>query len=490
MRAIGKIKTVYFLLTAIVLLMIVAADLKAGVLVAHTRVQRVSLPDTTISVEIARQINDIQNGDGLYYPKSVARFYADNRFESIWVKTGTNLKPTWEAMLIIDCVLQFGLEHSDYHPDELLYPTLHAMLDTPANFSNARKARFDIMLTDALINLMNHLHHGKLNPVFTADKIDADTLANFRAEAALANALHQNDFMASILSVQPKIQEYVKLQNHLRLLTGQYIDDCYEVPDGQVRQIAINMERLRWINSGENAYVHINIPSFTLKFHQPDTVYQFKVIVGKPATQTPVLQSNIAYFTTAPDWKVPAKIFAKEILPKAQKDNSYLERNQFAIYNNKGTYIVPAIAALRQIQQNPGGYYIRQSSGCDNSLGLIMFRFQNPYSVYLHDTPEKKLFARDARALSHGCIRVENAGKLADIMLKYDGSGKSIPIVHNAMNAYKTKTFTLKTAVPIKITYLTCEVNEGELITYTDIYKKDQALEMALYNVTDPLAMK
>ncbi|WP_158534882.1 L,D-transpeptidase scaffold domain-containing protein [Mucilaginibacter hurinus] len=468
-----------------------APELKAAPLATINSQSGQPINDTAISAEITKLTGNSGKSGLLYFPNSVKRFYAGNKFKPAWLKGAKNLKLTWEAMLVLDCVLQFGLAHSDYHPAELSYPKLHAMVDTPANFSDSEKARFDIMLTDALLTLMNHLHYGKLNPVFTANKIDNGVAATgFKAENTLTNALATGNIMKTIANVQPKLPEYFKLQNHLRLLNGQYLDDCYDIPEKDVRLVTINMERLRWINADHDAYIHINIPSFVLRFYQPDTVYQFKVIVGKPATPTPVLQSEVSYFTTAPDWKVPARIFAKELLPKAIKDNTFLERNQFAIYNNKGALIVPTVETLKQIQKAPGIYYARQSSGCDNSLGLIVFRFKNAYSVYLHDTPEKKLFERGQRAFSHGCIRVENAGKLAELILHRDGAGNKIPQVRTAMNTYQTKTFTLKRPIPIEITYITCEVKDGELITYQDIYNKDKALEMALYNVTDTLAMK
>jgi murein L,D-transpeptidase YcbB/YkuD len=236
-----------------------------------------------------------------------------------------------------------------------------------------------------------------------------------------------------------------------------------------------------------NNYIHINIPSYTLMFHQPDTTYQFKVIVGKPGNPTPTLSSEIKYFTTAPEWNVPAKIFRKELLPKAMRILDYLENNNYSIYNKKGEYITPSRANLKQIILNSAGYYATQSSGCDNALGQVVFRFANPFNVYLHDTAEKQLFDKKDRAFSHGCIRVEQAVKLADLILTNDGSASKINAVHQAAAAYKKQSFTLKNALPIRITYLTCIVDEGVLTKFKDVYDLDNSLEMALYGVELPL---
>jgi len=425
----------------------------------------------------------------VYYPASVLRFYQRNGFQPVWVNTGKNPKQTWEAMLMLDCVLQFGLSHDDYHPKDLSYDLLHKILEKPLIISDAEKAKYDVLLTDAVITFMNHLHYGKLNPDFTADKIDAGIRGGFNADEFLVTAMLQNDFMKAVISVQPKLKAYADLQYQMHLLEGVYQGDCYDIPDSTVRRIAINMDRLRWAAIHESAWIQVNIPSYSLKFQQADTSYQFKVVVGKPDWPTPTLNSAIGYFTTAPEWKVPKKIFETEILPKALKDPAYLANSQLSIYDEKGNYIAPGREALLKIKQKPGRYAARQSSGCDNSMGLIVFRFPNVYDIYLHDSPEQQLFKEQDRDFSHGCIRVEQAEKLADLILLQDSAQNLIANVHKAMKRYKTQTFTLKKPVPIKVTYLTCEMQHGVVVVYKDIYGLDKRLEMALYNVTDPLAL-
>jgi murein L,D-transpeptidase YcbB/YkuD len=401
----------------------------------------------------------------------------------LWINPQGAEGEAWQAMLLIDCVRQFGLSHADYHPKELLYDQLHDILDASKKVSIAKQARFEIMLTDAIVTFINHLHYGKLNPYITTAQIDAGNVNGFSPEAALMTALVRKDFMAEISKVQPKSKEYNDLQYHMRQLTGLYQGDCYEIPEADIRQMAINMERLRWANIDGNNYIHINIPSYTLMFHQPDTTYQFKVIVGKPGNPTPTLASEIKYFTTAPEWNVPSNIFRKELLPKAIRNVNYLADNNISIFTKNGLYVQVTTAKLKLISENPAGYFARQSSGCDNALGQVVFRFDNPFSVYLHDTPEPQLFAKKDRAFSHGCIRVEQALKLADLVLVNDRSADKIKAMQQAAAAYKKQSFTLKTALPIKITYLTCIVNEGVLTKFKDVYDLDKSLEMALYGV-------
>ena len=482
----GKILTILTAIIALLLGSFTKSNASGNISLLGHRYEK----DTSVSAFIHQYLDENKNSLKLYYPNSVKRFYESNNTEAAWVKEQSNPKQTWEAMLLLDCVLQYGLAHEDYHPQELLYDPLHTMLEEPGKIGNTRKAQFDILLTDALITFMNNLHYGKLNPAYTTDKIDDGTDMPFHAETALLAAKQQNDFMTAVVNVQPKSKLYAAMQDRMRLLKGQYQEDCYVIPESEVRKIAINMERLRWAEIDGDTYIQVNIPSYLLKFYQPDTVYEFKVVVGKPLAQTPSLNSSITYFTTFPEWKVPQKIFIKELLPKALKDTGYLDNNHFTIYDRNGNYVKTVHARLLQVKKHPDQYYARQSSGCDNALGNIVFRFANIYDIYLHDTPEQQLFKKEERAFSHSCVRVERAQALAVLLLKYNNDNSKIALLNKAVRSRLTRNISLKKPVPIKITYLTCEVKEGAMITYNDIYNLDKSLEMALYHTTQTITMK
>jgi murein L,D-transpeptidase YcbB/YkuD len=372
-----------------------------------------------------------------------------------------------------------------------MYDKLHAITETPDKVSDEQKARFDIMLTDAMITMLNNLHYGKLNPNYGQLVLDNGQGLPFNAEKELRAILLQPDFKTGVLNVQPRTKTYADLQYKMRQLKGQYDGDCYSVPEETVRKVAINMERLRWAGLDDSvAYVQVNIPSFKLTYHLPDAERVFKVIVGSAANPTPVLKSSITHFSTAPEWKVPNSIFTKEIMPKAINNPAYLDQNDMTIYDANGAIEKPTHETLLQIQKAPKGYYASQASGCDNALGLLVFRFKNIYSVYLHDTPDKSLFSRTRRDLSHGCIRVENPAELAALLLKNDQQEKQVSLLKRSMANEKRRDFVLTKPLSIKITYITCQIIDGELVNYNDIYKLDRGLEMALYNTSDALILK
>lgn len=202
--------------------------------------------DTTIMIAIK---NCRQH---LYYPESVERFYKENGYQLVWVAPDTIKTRAPDAMMALDCVRQYGLVHGDYHPEELLYDTLHKLTEIIGK--NQRKANFDIMLTDAIIRLLNDLHYGKLNPVYTPGKID--TVLRFNAARELLNAIAAPNFLVAVNGVQPKSKLYFDLQYHLRLLVGLRSGDCYQIPKGLESKMAINLERLRWVST-TNRHLHL-----------------------------------------------------------------------------------------------------------------------------------------------------------------------------------------------------------------------------------------
>lgn len=442
--------------------------------------------------EIRHQLTTTEGS--LFYPKSVKKFYEQSGFAPAWIRPQNGEGPTWQAMLLLDCVLQYGLAHADYHPKELTYERLHALLDTPGKIDIREQARFDILLTDAMVTLLNHLHYGKLNPEFSAAAIDQGIKNGFRAEIALAQALEQKKYFAflnAVTEVQPRSTSYRELQYQLRLATGLYTGDCYELPDSTLRIMAINLERLRWLGNDEGSFIQVNIPSYALRFTRPDTTYTFRVAVGKPTSPTPVFNSVVSYFTTAPDVMLPKKHFLNTILPNLLKDTNYLRANHLAIYDKKGAFIQIDPASLALIIQHPGDYQARHGSGHDRSQGKLAFHFPgNKIKIDLHDFMKKELFNQEERAFSSGCVWLADAEELAALLLKGDGRANELEAMHQAVARYQRKTFILQKPVPFRLTYLTCEVKEGQLINYKDIYDLDKGLEMALYNIKQDVVLR
>jgi murein L,D-transpeptidase YcbB/YkuD len=204
------------------------------------------------------------------------------------------------------------------------------------------------------------------------------------------------------------------------------------------------------------------------------------VIVGKPETPTPTLNSRIKFFTLAPQWNVPHSIASQEMLPRLKDDPGYLADNNLELYDGRNRLRNPWRIDWEPVTAQSFAYVIRQSSCCDNALGNIVFRFPNPYSVYLHDTHQRQLFARPARALSHGCIRLEHPRELAVFLLRREGRRDPLPNPAEAREAGPQDVH-FNRPMPLYIRYATCAVDKGRLRFLPDIYQLDEPLRQALF---------
>lgn len=453
-------------------------------LFAQSTIISQATPDT-IKVEIEKQLNNPEILKQFNFPKTVKRFYSLTNTEANWLRSVYDIRPTVSAMLLLDCVRQYGLQPKDYHPKMLSYELMYNVLNGN-RMSAMQKVEFELMLTDAMISLINNLHYGAYNPYLSNPTLDNGAQNELKADEFLRNIKNSPHLMDSVLKVQPIINQYKQLQGYMKLIAGQYTCDSYETPDKEIRAICFNMERLRWTNTINPTYIQVNIPSFKLYYHTPDSIYQFMVVVGKPLTPTPTLNSLISHLETAPDWKIPHQIFINELLPKAIKNHSYFDNNHMAVYDQKENFVSINSKTITQIKQNPKLYHIRQTAGCDNALGKIVFRFNNAYDVYLHDTPDKRYFSRSKRALSHGCVRVQGAENLAALLLNNDNQSNQVVALKTAMSSYTKQRFLIKNQIPVLLTYLTTTVENGLLVHHEDIYKLDDALEKQMYGQLIP----
>jgi len=417
----------------------------------------------------------------LNFPKTVERYYQTKGFKLSWVEKGHHNPNTETAMRFLDCIRQFGLNPIDYHPNELLYSELKLLIENSDSVGEGQRTNFDMLLTDAIITAMNQLHYGKFNPYYSQTEIDNGYLPHFNADFVLFRIIDAQDFYAAFLKVQPSNTEYSALQKNMQLVLGQYILDSYEYPQANVRKMAINMERLRWVSATKGNFINVNIPSFQLKVSINDSVRTFRAIVGSPDSPTKSFESTLTRITAAPALKVPAELFVAVILPAAIKDLTYLDQNHYSIFDHQHQRININKRKLAKISKNPGAYTARQSPDDDNTLGNILFRIDDQPDGAIYDHRESKSFSTKERATSNGRIKIEKAEQLAKILLIADGSQEMVPVLENALAGYHYKNFYLKKPIPISVTYLTCEMIDGRLIIYKDIYQKDAELERKVF---------
>lgn len=249
----------------------------------------------------------------------------------------------------------------------------------------------------------------------------------------------------------------------------------------RIKQIMINMERLRWLPvTMEKDYLLINIPEFKLQvFKNNKPVWATNIVVGKSATQTSVFKSKVTQIILNPYWGVPQSIANKEILTHLKNNINYLNHNNMEVLlNNK--VINPDNINWNEYETHVP-FTFRQKPGKNNALGKIKFAFPNSYDIYLHDTPSKNLFDDTHRAFSHGCIRVANPQKLATYLL-LDDPNWDTKRIHKILKTDEETFIKLTTTTPIYIVYFTSWVdNTGQLNFRNDVYNLDEKLASDIF---------
>ncbi|HXD13540.1 MAG TPA: L,D-transpeptidase family protein [Xanthobacteraceae bacterium] len=234
-------------------------------------------------------------------------------------------------------------------------------------------------------------------------------------------------------------------------------------PDRPIDTIIANLERWRWIpHDLGKSYVMVNLPDFTLRvFHDGKQVWMTRIVDGKPAMPTPIMTAEMKYITVNPTWNVPPSIVAKEYLPALAQDPTVLERMGL------------------QVSHNPDGtIHISQPPGDRNALGRLRFNFPNKFLVYQHDTPDKNLFALDRRAFSHGCMRVQDPAKYAQVLLSIvrPGDGYTEDRIRRMFGSGE-QDIQFPKFLPVHLTYQTAFVDDdGKLEFREDIYGRDKTL--------------
>ncbi|MEQ6888806.1 L,D-transpeptidase family protein [Halomonas sp. CS7] len=244
----------------------------------------------------------------------------------------------------------------------------------------------------------------------------------------------------------------------------------------RIDQIRVNLERARWLLHGlPDSFVLVDIAGYRIRYYRPDGgVWRSRIVVGRPYRRTPSLRSRITHLTINPTWTVPPTILREDVLPRVRRNLGYLWQQDLMVLSPSGRRLDP-----RDVNWwRPGNVILRQRAGPQNALGRVVLRFPNDHLVYLHDTPAQALFAREQRAFSSGCIRVQGVLELAQYL--FDDTGTAAQ-VSTLVAAGRTRNVHLERPVPVILHYWTVHPDEaGQLVFRPDIYQRDSALLAAL----------
>jgi murein L,D-transpeptidase YcbB/YkuD len=458
--------------------------------------------DSEIKVRLAQGNNLTIAGDKLHVALLRA-FYAAHNNQPVWDSRPEATKALWAAVLRAG---EQGLDPAMFHATALAVPASLSATDR------------DLLLSDAFLSYADALARGA-DPVEMrpGDQILSPGLVD--VAAALDAALSSPQPGVAIEALAPSTPEYKGLreayrkyqavvraggwpkvdaalgEDHVRQLQkrleaegylpagyapGKYDEATVAAvkafqeghgiePDGKlgpgtlaelntgadarVQQIAVGLERLRWLpHALPETRVQVNTAAMEVNYYKDGKVaFSGRVVVGQVDKQTPEFSATINSLLYNPPWNVPGDIAEKEILSKLDEEPDYLERHNMVMRDNGSVMQLP---------------------GAGTALGRLKFEMDDRFDVYLHDTPQRYLFARENRRLSHGCVRVQNPRDLGALLA-------DIPVdtINKAIATSATTRHTLPSPVPVFITYQTAYIgSDGQLQLRRDAYRRDDAV--------------
>jgi len=401
---------------------------------------------------IAEKIRDLfaASSDRIFANKkeraAAEAFYQSRNYAPLWVDKGLENARATSAIARLKNADADGLEASDYKTPNF------------AGLTGDALAEADLKLTQAVLTYARHVQAGRFAYTRVSRNIELPQVAPEPADV-LSMMTAATDAGKALDTFSPQNEGYQKLKTMLAELRGSSVAKKGDA-SRQIETIVANMERWRWYPRDlGSAHVIVNQPDFTLKvMHDGAQVWTTRIVIGKPSMPTPLLSETMKFITVNPTWHVPPSIVHNEYLPALAQDPTVLSR-----------------MGLR-VSYSGGGVSIWQPPGPSNALGRIRFNFPNRFLVYQHDTPDKYYFAHEVRAYSHGCMRVQDPAKYAEVLLNI-----ARPQEHwtaeriTRMFGHGEQDIQLQpTPIWVHLTYQTAFVdNHGKLQMRRDIYNLD-----------------
>lgn len=424
----------------------------------------------SISQVHAASVSKIIRGDAIKWNGTVIdlgplkKFYRGKLGRGIWTgKKGLNKRGV-ELVQVLQAAGKDGLEPSDY---------LSALPKNIQSLSGDDLAAAELYLSQSFWKFGRDLSAGRTTPaVSEPDIIISRKTTDVQGWLKVASRKGASNVVGQL---RPQHVQYAALQKALANT---------KKGSAKARQIIVNMERWRWLpRSLGKRNVLVNQAAFEMLLTENGKLIdRRRVVVGKPFHKTPMFSHKIQFAEFNPTWTVPQSIAGNEILPKLRKDPGYLERNNYKIHTSwkaNAPAMNPHSVDWGSVSGKNFPYRIVQQPGDNNALGLVKFMFPNKFNVYLHDTQAKNLFSQNARAFSHGCIRVEKPLEFAEKLFgsRSLNQGKIKKILSNPA----TQKVNLKKPVPVHLAYFTAWVEKGKVKFHKDVYGRDKLVSNILF---------
>jgi murein L,D-transpeptidase YcbB/YkuD len=399
----------------------------------------------------------------LNYPSLVAKFYELRQNKMIWflpVESAQQLRQALKDK--IDSSINIGLNREKFHPREIDKNVDDNFLEEDSVIA----LDADRFFTDAAISYCKYIYQGVgAGQWMMYDEISPkqEALDNDFLLQQLANVSTSDGLDSFLNSLEPAGEEYNMLRSQLLLKSD-------SLTAFQKKQLTTSLAFCRWLHHFKfEQWIVVNIASATLRYYEYDSLkLSMKVVVGKASTKTPRFAAHLNEVILYPYWNVPTSIALNELLPLFKRDPSNVDYLNMQIIDASGNVINHHKLQWKNYSKSYFPFHIRQSTGCDNSLGVIKFNLTSPYSVYLHDTNYKGAFILSSRYLSHGCIRLEKPVELANYLLPVQVNSEYL---ESCLKEQQPVTLNVSSPVPVFVIYQPVEVDRQNKARYfKDVY--------------------
>jgi murein L,D-transpeptidase YcbB/YkuD len=397
-------------------------------------------------------------GAALQVSPSVDAFYANRHGAPLWLRSGADSSAVRALMGVLERSPLDGLGDGP-----ALAARAQALLGRAQAGDPAALAAADRLLSTAWVSYVETLQRPPSGMIY------ADSWVSPRQQSSMQ--------ILTSAAAAPSLAAHVRSVSQVNPLYAQLRDTAWaqmQAAGGTIDpRVMTSLDRARE-RPFQDKYVMVDAAAARLYMIQDDRIVDsMKVAVGKPGekTQTPMLASTIYYATLNPYWHVSDEL-VRSLIAKNVLDQGlgYLKSHGYQVMaadSDDDRLLDPSEVDWHAVAAGTFQVRVRQLPGPANSMGRVKFGFPNAYDIYLHDTPMKQLFAQDDRTISHGCIRLEDAERLAGWMMGRDPQAESKAPEQNV---------TLPTPVPIYVTYLTAQAHDGQLSFVDDIYGRDQQI--------------
>jgi murein L,D-transpeptidase YcbB/YkuD len=394
--------------------------------------------------------------------------------QPLWMADG---RPSARATQAIDAIGQadqWGLTASAF--------ALPPPLEEPATADTL--AMHEIALSLAALKYARHARGGRVEPAAVSRIFDQKPPL-YEPQSLLQAFANTQDIAGYLQGLHPNHEQFSRLR---QALLAARAGPAHGGTNNTVRRLLVNLERWRWmpVDLGD-FYVWDNVPEqMTRVIDRNKVTFLEKIVVGKPSTPTPVFTAHLQFIIFHPSWGVPPGMKVQELWPQLRNTGSgwfFSKPLASAVLAGHGLSVSRGGQpvnpdAVDWSKVDIRGFDFTQPPGPRNVLGIVKFRFPNKHDVYMHDTPERHLFGGTVRAFSHGCMRVQNPIRLAEVLIAHD---KGWPASDVEGFVRRGGEISLTAPIPVHVTYFTAAVDDtGTLHTFGDLYALDQRVASAL----------